>query len=86
MLKSESFGLACQRFVVSCWLAIDIAQHACAAIEACTKLISEYEVPIRILDNGGGFPVDYDNGGDIDIAAFCAPIREALKNCLSMWK
>ncbi len=50
-----------------------------AAIEACTKLISEYEVPIRILDIGGGFPVDYDNGGDIDIAAFCAPIREALK-------
>lgn len=50
-----------------------------AAIEACTKLISEYEVPIRILDIGGGFPVDYDHGGDIDIAAFCAPIREALK-------
>lgn len=50
-----------------------------AAIEACTKLISEYEVPIRILDIGGGFPVDYDHGGDIDIAAFCAPIRAALK-------
>jgi len=50
-----------------------------AAIEACTKLISEYEVPIRILDIGGGFPVDYDNGSDIDIAAFCAPIRVALK-------
>jgi ornithine decarboxylase len=50
-----------------------------AAIEACTKLISEYEVPIRILDIGGGFPVDYDNGSDLDIAAFCAPIRAALK-------
>jgi ornithine decarboxylase len=50
-----------------------------AAIEACTKLISEYEVPIRILDIGGGFPVDYDNAGDIDIEAFCAPIRAALK-------
>ncbi|MCC7516362.1 MAG: type III PLP-dependent enzyme [Pseudomonadales bacterium] len=50
-----------------------------AAIEACTKLIDEYEVPIRILDIGGGFPVDYDNGDDIDIEAFCAPIRAALK-------
>jgi ornithine decarboxylase len=50
-----------------------------AAIEACARLISEYEVPIRILDIGGGFPVDYDNGNDIDIRAFCAPIREALK-------
>ncbi len=50
-----------------------------AAIEACTQLIREYEVPIRILDIGGGFPVDYDNGGDIDIEVFCAPIRAALK-------
>ncbi|HSC76365.1 MAG TPA: type III PLP-dependent enzyme [Pseudomonadales bacterium] len=49
-----------------------------AAIEACTRLIEEYEVPIRILDIGGGFPVDYDHGNDIDIHAFCAPIRAAL--------
>lgn len=49
-----------------------------AAIEACARLIEEYEVPIRILDIGGGFPVDYDHGGDIDIQAFCAPIRAAL--------
>jgi len=49
-----------------------------AAIEACTQLIEEYEVPIRILDIGGGFPVDYDHGNDIDIHTFCAPIRAAL--------
>lgn len=49
-----------------------------AAIEACTRLIEEYEVPIRILDIGGGFPVDYDHGNDIDIQSFCAPIRAAL--------
>lgn len=49
-----------------------------AAIEACSRLIAEYEVPIRILDIGGGFPVDYDHGNDIDIDAFCAPIRAAL--------
>lgn len=51
-----------------------------AAIEACSRLIEEYEVPIRILDIGGGFPVDYDTGADIDIMAFCAPIRAALAN------
>ena len=49
-----------------------------AAIEACSRLIDEYEVPIRILDIGGGFPVDYEQGSDIDIKAFCAPIRAAL--------
>jgi len=49
-----------------------------AAIEACSRLIEEYEVPIRILDIGGGFPVDYEQGNDIDIQAFCAPIRAAL--------
>jgi ornithine decarboxylase len=49
-----------------------------AAIKACTRLIAEYEVPIRILDIGGGFPVDYDHATDIDIDAFCAPIREVL--------
>lgn len=49
-----------------------------AAIEACTRLIEEYEVPIRILDIGGGFPVDYDHANDIDIQSFCAPIRAAL--------
>lgn len=50
-----------------------------AAIRACTQLIADYEVPIRILDIGGGFPVDYEHAQDIDIQAFCAPIREALK-------
>lgn len=49
-----------------------------AAIEACSRLIEEYEVPIRILDVGGGFPVDYGQGGDIDIYHFCEPIRAAL--------
>lgn len=49
-----------------------------AAIEACSRLIEEYEVPIRILDVGGGFPVDYEQGGDIDIYHFCEPIRAAL--------
>ena len=49
-----------------------------AAIEACSRLIEEYEVPIRILDIGGGFPVDYDHATDIDIHAFCTPIRAAL--------
>jgi ornithine decarboxylase len=49
-----------------------------AAIEACSRLIEEYEVPIRILDIGGGFPVDYERATDIDIMAFCKPIRAAL--------
>ncbi|HQQ62412.1 MAG TPA: alanine racemase [Pseudomonadales bacterium] len=49
-----------------------------AAIDACRELIENAEVPLRILDIGGGFPVDYDNAGDLDIDSFCAPIRVAL--------
>lgn len=51
------------------------------AITACDKLIrqaADEHIVLRILDIGGGFPVDYATGGDLDIDAFCAPIREAL--------
>lgn len=51
------------------------------AIDACHTLIRQHHdtgaAPISILDIGGGFPVAYD-GGDIDIKAYCAPIRSAL--------
>ncbi len=49
-----------------------------AAIHACRELIENASLPLRILDIGGGFPVDYDQANDMDIAAFCAPIRAAL--------
>ena len=52
------------------------------AIETCNLLIRQHHdasaaTPLSILDIGGGFPVSYD-GREIDIAAYCAPIREAL--------
>lgn len=51
-----------------------------AAIHACREIIESVDMgtPLRILDIGGGFPVDYDTAEDLDINAFCAPIREAL--------
>lgn len=50
------------------------------AVEVCAGLLARtahYGEPARILDIGGGFPVDY-GGSPVDIDAFCAPIRAAL--------
>lgn len=50
------------------------------AIEVCDGLLARtahYGEPARMLDIGGGFPVDY-GGAPVDIDAFCAPIRTAL--------
>lgn len=51
------------------------------AIQACAELIhstrGSREVPMRMLDIGGGFPTSYDGSG-MGIDAFCAPIREVL--------
>lgn len=51
------------------------------AIRDCTELIrstrSSREVPMRILDIGGGFPTSYDGSG-MGVEEFCAPIREVL--------
>ena len=51
------------------------------AIETCNQLIRQHHdvatMPLSILDIGGGFPVSYD-GREVDIAAYCAPIRAAL--------
>ena len=51
------------------------------AIQACAELIhatrGSREIPMRMLDIGGGFPTSYDGSG-VGIDAFCAPVREAL--------
>ena len=58
------------------------AKRHVEAIEACNDLLrqtAEQGLDLQILDIGGGFPVDYA-GGELDIQAFCAPIRAALAN------
>ncbi len=56
------------------------AHRQAAAIDACHTLIRQHHTtgaaPISILDIGGGFPIAYD-GAEIDINAYCAPIRDA---------
>ena len=57
----------------------DAATHV-AAVRSCAELIANERAkgsPLSVLDIGGGFPVDY-TGGDIDIAAWCAPLAQAL--------
>ena len=53
------------------------------AIEQCAQLIHAYQEQyphLSVLDIGGGFPVSYSLDEDVDIDAFCAPIRVALAN------
>ncbi len=58
----------------------DSAQHV-KAIETCNQLIRERRAsggaPLSLLDIGGGFPASYTLG-EVDIDAYCAPIRAAL--------
>ncbi|MBF8268455.1 MAG: ornithine decarboxylase/arginine decarboxylase [Gammaproteobacteria bacterium] len=53
------------------------------AIRRCREILNDYnrhaEIPMSMLDIGGGFPVNYcDTMPDID--TFCAPITEALRD------
>ena len=51
------------------------------AIKKCKEIIEHnreiHDVPISVLDIGGGFPINYD-GTDIDIEEFCQPISDVL--------
>lgn len=49
------------------------------AIRVCADIMAQSEVPLSVLDIGGGFPVNYD-GHTADINSFCAPIRQALQD------
>ncbi len=57
------------------------AQRQVEAIDACHTLIRQHHTtgaaPISILDIGGGFPIAY-GGPEVDIDAYCAPLRDAL--------
>ncbi|MGN1393567.1 MAG: type III PLP-dependent enzyme [Succinivibrionaceae bacterium] len=51
------------------------------AINSCIDLIYEarkLNINLKVLDIGGGFPVDYKNAQATDIYEFCRPIRQAL--------
>ena len=59
------------------------ARRHVEAITACNALLRQaaaQDLPLQVLDIGGGFPVDYSGEGELDIDAFCAPIREALSD------
>ena len=58
------------------------AKRHVEAIEACNGLLRDAQgmgLDLQVLDIGGGFPVCYQ-GNEVDIDAFCAPIRAALAN------
>lgn len=55
---------------------LDAGGHV-AAVRAATAVLARHR-QLRVLDIGGGFPVDYDTVVP-DIEAFCAPIRTALQ-------
>ncbi len=44
------------------------------------------EVPMSVLDIGGGFPVDYAGRTPVNLTAFCAPIARALAGLPRDWQ
>ena len=59
---------------------VNNAKRHVEAIEACKKIMNQAQdkgMALKVLDIGGGFPVDYDQKG-VDINAFCDPIRKSL--------
>ena len=62
--------------VYSSTMHVKAIKEAAALIEK----LKESSIEIHCLDIGGGFPINYEDNVDeeIDIDAFCAPIREAL--------
>lgn len=64
------------------------AEKHVEAIEACHQLMTDINLvakrPMSILDIGGGFPADY-RLENIDMHAFCKPIRTVLKTLPSDW-
>jgi ornithine decarboxylase len=58
------------------------AIHRCHAL--MLQVSERARAPLATLDIGGGFPADYELRG-LDIEAFCAPIRAALKELPNDW-
>lgn len=65
----------------------DASKHV-EAIARCAELMQTRNAgdrtPMSVLDIGGGFPTDYAQSG-LDLVAFCAPIRKALKELPEDW-
>lgn len=55
---------------------VDAIRKSIALIEESRRT---RDIPMSILDIGGGFPTDYD-GSYVDIDEFCAPINAALES------
>ncbi|MEL6198930.1 MAG: type III PLP-dependent enzyme [Pseudomonadota bacterium] len=66
----------------------DATKHV-EAIEQCAALMQSRAetdaTPMSVLDIGGGFPTDYHRTG-LDLEAWCAPIRAALKRVPADWQ
>lgn len=66
----------------------DNADMHVEAIEQCHSVMQDcnkdLNMPMSMLDIGGGFPADYELKC-IDIEAFCSPIRTALNNLPKDW-
>jgi ornithine decarboxylase len=83
LLQAQSIGVHVKGLCFHVGSQCANAKAHARAIEICNTIIRAHEdnggTPMRVLDIGGGFPVDYDGKG-VDLAEFCAPIRTALKS------
>lgn len=79
--KAASLGLEIYGLSFHVGSQVKSAKRHVEAITACSQIIREareQNIQIKVLDIGGGFPVDYETASETNIKEFCKPIVEAL--------
>ncbi len=83
LAKADNLGIHIKGLSFHVGSQSKLQQSHVDAINKCLEIITESrtqrDVPMSVLDIGGGFPIDYDGTG-IDIEEFCAPINEVIEN------
>jgi ornithine decarboxylase len=80
--KAEKLGIHIKGLSFHVGSQSKIYQSHVDAISKCIEIIESSrqsrEIPMSVLDIGGGFPINYDNTS-IDIAEFCKPISNIIQ-------
>jgi len=88
VLAAEELGIHIKGLSFHVGSQCENTQKHLEAIQSCHALMIEINKiakrPMSIMDIGGGFPADY-RLENIDIHAFCEPIRAALKTLPNDW-
>ncbi|NNE37092.1 MAG: type III PLP-dependent enzyme, partial [Gammaproteobacteria bacterium] len=83
LTRADSLGIHIKGLSFHVGSQSKLQQSHVDAINKCLEIITESrterDVPMSVLDIGGGFPIDYDGTG-VGIEEFCAPINKVIED------